>query len=57
MGNAVPTKGLSFLDRYLTIWIFAAMAGGIALGALFAGLPSLLESLSFGTTNNRSPSA
>jgi ACR3 family arsenite transporter len=44
-------KRLSFLDRYLTVWIFAAMAGGIALGSLFAGLPSFLNSLSFGTTN------
>jgi ACR3 family arsenite transporter len=51
MGDAAPTKRLSFLDRYLTIWIFAAMAGGIALASQFAGLPSLLESLSFGTTN------
>jgi len=51
MGDAVPRKRLSFLDRYLTVWIFAAMAGGIAAGSLFTGLPGFLNSLSFGTTN------
>ena len=42
---------LSFLDRYLTLWIFAAMALGILLGW---GVPSLSEglaSLSVGTTS------
>jgi hypothetical protein len=42
---------LSFLDRYLTIWIFAAMALGVALGTLFDGLPDALNALSIGTTN------
>ncbi len=42
---------LSFLDRYLTGWIFAAMASGIALGSLAPGLVSGLERLSIGTTN------
>lgn len=42
---------LSFLDRYLTLWIFAAMAIGVCLGALFDGIPSALNSLSVGTTN------
>jgi len=49
-GNPIPKK-LSFLDRYLTVWIFAAMAGGIALGSSFKDLPGFLNSLSFGTTN------
>jgi ACR3 family arsenite transporter len=45
------TKQLSFLDRYLTVWIFAAMAGGVALGALVPGVPTFVDSLSVGTTN------
>jgi ACR3 family arsenite transporter len=42
---------LSFLDRYLTIWIFLAMAIGVSLGSLFEGLPAWLNSLSVGSTN------
>src|SRR3546814_19400412 len=42
---------LSFLDPYLTLWIFLAMALGVALGSTFAGLPSAIDSLSWGTTN------
>ncbi len=42
---------LSFLDRYLTLWIFAAMCLGIVLGTWFEGLPGALGSLSVGTTN------
>jgi arsenite transporter len=42
---------LSFLDRYLTLWIFLAMAVGVTLGSLFAGLPAWLNSLSVGSTN------
>ncbi len=43
-------KRLSFLDRYLTLWIFAAMALGVALGHLFPELPAVLEAMSVGTT-------
>ncbi|MGP3696062.1 ACR3 family arsenite efflux transporter [Rhodobacter sp. NSM] len=42
---------LSFLDRWLTIWIFAAMALGLLLGRIFPGLPATLDAASVGTTN------
>jgi len=42
---------LSFLDRYLTLWIFAAMALGVGLGALFDQVPTVLGHLSVGSTN------
>jgi ACR3 family arsenite transporter len=45
------TSRLSFLDRYLTAWIFAAMAFGIALGWLVPGMVPLLNRLSIGTTS------
>ena len=45
------TKKLSFLDRYLTVWIFAAMAFGIALGFIFPGVEGLINSFQVGTTN------
>ena len=44
-------KRLSFLDRWLTLWIFAAMALGIVLGTVVPGLPARLETMSVGTTN------
>ena len=49
----VPAKRerLSFLDRYLTLWIFLAMAVGVGLGATFDGLPAAIDRLSWGTTN------
>jgi ACR3 family arsenite transporter len=42
---------LSFLDRHLTLWIFLAMALGIALGALAPSVPRAIERLSVGTTS------
>jgi len=44
-------KGLSFLDRYLTLWIFLAMAVGVGAGHLFAGIVPLLNRFSAGTTS------
>jgi ACR3 family arsenite transporter len=46
-----PLKRLSFLDRYLTLWIFAAMAIGIALGSLAPAVPKVLGALSVGSTS------
>ena len=48
--STLPAR-LSFLDRHLTLWIFAAMALGIGLGATFDGWPDALNSLSVGSTN------
>lgn len=42
---------LKFLDRYLTLWIFLAMAIGVGLGTLFPNISTVTNSLSLGTTN------
>lgn len=42
---------LSFLDRYLTLWIFAAMAAGIGLGFALPGFVDALDAMSIGTTS------
>ena len=44
-------KRLSFLDRYLTLWIFLAMALGVFLGSTFKGLPAAIDAMSVGSTN------
>lgn len=45
------TRRLSFLDRYLTLWIFLAMIVGIASGNFFPVLLPWLNSMSYGTTS------
>lgn len=48
---AVERKRLSFLDRYLTLWIFIAMALGVALGYFIPSFSTAIDTMSSGTTN------
>jgi ACR3 family arsenite transporter len=52
IGTASVSKQLSKLDRYLTLWIFLAMAIGVGIGYLFpAAVESFNQAVSIGTTN------
>lgn len=44
-------KKLNFIDKNLTLWIFIAMVFGVALGNFFTNIPSLINTMSDGTTN------
>jgi ACR3 family arsenite transporter len=46
-----PRTGLSFLDRFLTLWIFLALVAGVALGRLAPSVVTALTRLSVGTTS------
>lgn len=48
----VPTlRRLSFLDRYLTLWIFLAMGAGVVIGSVFPGIKTGFDRLSVGATS------
>jgi hypothetical protein len=48
--NPAQRKKLSFLDRYLTLWIFLAMAIGVSIGYFVPSSSGFINSFSSGTT-------
>ncbi len=49
--NCNPTTRLSFLDRFLTLWIFLAMFLGVITGYLYPGVEGVVNRFNIGTTN------
>jgi len=50
-GTEAVARRLTFLDRYLTLWIFAAMALGVAVGFVAPAVPAALGRMSVGSTS------
>lgn len=49
--ETTASQRMSFLDRYLTVWIFLAMAIGVGIGVMFPQVAQWNESMSVGSTN------
>ncbi len=48
MSNPAAPKHLAFFERYLTLWVFLCMAGGVVIGKLLPGFTAALSKLEFG---------
>jgi arsenite transporter len=51
------SRQLSFLDRYLTVWILLAMLGGVAIARLFDGAPEFIQRFDVARRTFQLPSA